>query len=152
MTAITRKPNLVRSVAYLDLIGSPQGALPSPVLRSAAMLQITRRAPWARVPKWGNSIAIRLPRVALEISICTTSIRSSCRSKKDRLETKAARPRYRLAGPARRITPDNQPKAMDFPAVGEGSPRCVIPVTSTLPPHSARFQLNPHPADLPVRP
>ena len=39
--------------------------------------------------------------------------------KGDRLEIRAARPRYRLADLIGEITPDNQPEALDFPPVGD---------------------------------
>jgi antitoxin MazE len=73
----------------------------------------------ARVSKWGNSLAIRLPQAAVKSLRVHEGEQVELSIKGDRLEIRAARPRYRLADLLSEITPDNQPEAMDFPPVGE---------------------------------
>ena len=73
----------------------------------------------ARVSKWGNSLAIRLPQAAVKSLHVHEGEQVELSIKDDRLEIRAARPRYRLADLIREITPDNQPEPMDFPPVGE---------------------------------
>jgi antitoxin MazE len=73
----------------------------------------------ARVSKWGNSLAIRLPRAAVKSLRVQEGEQVELSINGDRLEIRAARPRYRLADLIRQITPENQPEPMDFPPVGE---------------------------------
>ena len=73
----------------------------------------------ARVSKWGNSLAIRLPQAAIKSLRVHEGEQVELTIKDDRLEIRAARPRYRLDNLIREITPENQPEAMDFPPVGE---------------------------------
>jgi antitoxin MazE len=73
----------------------------------------------ARVSKWGNSLAIRLPQAAVKSLHVHEGEQVELSIREDRLEIRAARPRYRLADLLREITPDNQPEAMDFPPVGD---------------------------------
>lgn len=73
----------------------------------------------ARVSKWGNSLAVRLPQAAVKSLQVHEGEQVELSIKDDRLEIRAARPRYRLADLLREITPDNQPEAIDFPPVGE---------------------------------
>jgi antitoxin MazE len=73
----------------------------------------------ARVSKWGNSLAIRLPQAAVKSLRVHEGEQVELSIKGDRLEIRATRPRYRLADLIGEITPDNQPEAMDFPPVGE---------------------------------
>ena len=73
----------------------------------------------ARVSKWGNSLAIRLPQAAVKSLRVHEGEQVELSIKGDRLEIRAARPRYRLADLISEITPDNQPEPMDFPPVGE---------------------------------
>jgi antitoxin MazE len=73
----------------------------------------------ARVSKWGNSLAIRLPQAAVKSLRVQEGEQVELSIKDDRLEIRAARPRYRLDDLIRDITPDNQPEPMDFPPVGE---------------------------------
>lgn len=73
----------------------------------------------ARVSKWGNSLAIRLPQAAVKSLRVHEGEQVELAIKGDRLEIRAARPRFRLADLLSEITPDNQPEAMDFPPVGE---------------------------------
>jgi antitoxin MazE len=73
----------------------------------------------ARVSKWGNSLAIRLPQAAVKSLRVHEGEQVELSIKGDRLEIRATRPRYRLADLISEITPDNQPETMDFPPVGE---------------------------------
>jgi antitoxin MazE len=73
----------------------------------------------ARVSKWGNSLAIRLPQAAVKSLRVHEGEQVELSVKGDRLEIRAARPRYRLADLISEITPDNQPDPIDFPPVGE---------------------------------
>ena len=73
----------------------------------------------ARVSKWGNSLAIRLPQAAVKSLHVHEGEQVELSIKGDRLELRAARPRYRLADLLAEITPDNQPEVVDFPPVGE---------------------------------
>ena len=73
----------------------------------------------ARVSKWGNSLAIRLPQAAVKSLRVQEGQQVELSIRGDRLEIRAARPRYRLADLIREITPENQPESMDFPPVGE---------------------------------
>ena len=73
----------------------------------------------ARVSKWGNSLAIRLPQAAVKTLHVHEGEQVELSINGDRLEIRAARPRYRLQDLLSEITPDNQPEAMDFPPVGE---------------------------------
>jgi antitoxin component of MazEF toxin-antitoxin module len=72
----------------------------------------------ARVSKWGNSLAIRLPQAAAKSLHVHEGEQVELSIKDDRLEIRAARPRYRLADLLDEITPDNQPEVLDFPPVG----------------------------------
>ena len=73
----------------------------------------------ARLSKWGNSLAIRLPQAAVKSLRVHEGEQVELTIRDDRLEIRAARPRYRLDDLIRQITPDNQPEPMDFPPVGE---------------------------------
>ena len=73
----------------------------------------------ARVSKWGNSLAIRLPQAAVRSLHVHEGEQVELAIKDDRLEIRAALPRYRLADLLDEITPDNQPEAIDLPPVGE---------------------------------
>lgn len=73
----------------------------------------------ARVSKWGNSLAIRLPQAAVKSLRVHEGQQVELSIRGDRLEIRAARLRYRLDDLIREITPENQPEAMDFPPVGE---------------------------------
>jgi antitoxin MazE len=73
----------------------------------------------ARVSKWGNSLAIRLPQAAVKSLHVREGEQVELSIKGDRLEIRAARPRYRLADLIAQITQDNQPEVIDVPPVGE---------------------------------
>jgi antitoxin MazE len=72
----------------------------------------------ARVAKWGNSLAIRLPQAAVKSLQVHEGEQVELSIKGDRLEIRAARPRYRLADLLAGITPDHQPEILDVPPVG----------------------------------
>lgn len=73
----------------------------------------------ARISKWGNSLAIRLPKAAID----TLRVREGEAVElviEDRaLVIRPARPHYRLEDLIAGITPDNQPEYIDSPPVGE---------------------------------
>ena len=73
----------------------------------------------ARVSKWGNSLAIRLPQAAAKSLHVREGEHVELSIKHDRLEIRAARPRYRLADLLAEITPDDQPELLDSPPLGE---------------------------------
>jgi antitoxin MazE len=73
----------------------------------------------AQVSRWGNSLAIRLPRAVVESLRVREGEQVDLVIAGDRLEVRAARPRYRLAQLLAEITPDNQPETVDVPPVGE---------------------------------
>jgi antitoxin MazE len=73
----------------------------------------------ARVSKWGNSLALRLPRAAVRSLRVREGEQIELTIKGDRIELRSARPRYRLDVLIAQITPDNQPEALDVPPVGE---------------------------------
>ena len=73
----------------------------------------------AQVSRWGNSLAIRLPRAAAQSLGVQAGEPVDLVIKGDRLEIRAARPRYRLAELVDQITPDNQSESFDVPPVGE---------------------------------
>ncbi len=72
----------------------------------------------ARVSRWGNSLAIRLPRAAAQSLGVQAGEPVELMIKGDRLEIRAARPRYHLADLIDQITSDNQPESFDVPPVG----------------------------------
>jgi antitoxin MazE len=63
----------------------------------------------ARVSKWGNSLAIRLPHAAVKSLRLHEGEQVELSIKDDRLEVRAAQPRYRLGDLIDEITPENQP-------------------------------------------
>jgi antitoxin MazE len=73
----------------------------------------------AQVSRWGNSLAIRLPRAAAKSLQVQEGEQVELVIRGDRIEILAARPRYRLEDLVNQITPENQPEAFDFPAAGE---------------------------------
>jgi antitoxin MazE len=72
----------------------------------------------AQVSRWGNSLAIRLPRAAAQSLGVRAGQPVELRIQGDRLEIRAARPRYRLAELIDQITPHNQQESFDVPPVG----------------------------------
>jgi antitoxin MazE len=73
----------------------------------------------AQVSRWGNSLAIRLPRAAAQSLGVQAGEPVELLIRGDRLEIRAARPRYRLAELLEQITPHNQPESFDVPPVGQ---------------------------------
>jgi antitoxin MazE len=73
----------------------------------------------AKVSKWGNSLAIRLPQAAVKSLHVHEGEQIELAIKGDRVELRSARPRYRLEDLIGQITPDNQPEPIDVPPVGE---------------------------------
>jgi antitoxin MazE len=71
-----------------------------------------------RVSKWGDSLALRLPQAAVESVRVHQGQQVEWPIQGDRLELRAARPRYRLADLVREITPEDQPEPIDLPQVG----------------------------------
>lgn len=73
----------------------------------------------ALVSKWGNSLAIRLPKVAVEKFGLEAGAPLELNIEGDRIEIRTARPRYRLNDLLAQITPGGQPEAIDVAPVGE---------------------------------
>lgn len=73
----------------------------------------------ARVSKWGNSLAVRLPQAAARSLGVHEGEEVELTLQGDRVEIRAARPRYRLDDLIAQITPDNQPEPLDVPPVGK---------------------------------
>ena len=73
----------------------------------------------AKVSKWGNSLAIRLPQAAVKSLHVHEGEQIELAIKGDRVELRSARPRYRLEDLIGQITPDNQPEPIDVSPVGE---------------------------------
>ena len=73
----------------------------------------------ARVSKWGNSLALRLPKAAVRSLHVQEGEQVELTIKGDRIELRSARPRYRLEELLAQITPGNQPEALDVTPVGE---------------------------------
>ncbi len=73
----------------------------------------------ARISKWGNSLAIRLPKAAVESLRVREGEAVEMTVEGDALIIRSAGPRYRLEDLVAQITPDNQPEAIEFPPVGE---------------------------------
>jgi len=75
----------------------------------------------AQVSKWGNSLAIRLPKAAVEGLGVREGQAVDLVIDGEALIVRSARPSYRLADLVAGITPDNQPEAVEFPPAGEES-------------------------------
>jgi antitoxin MazE len=73
----------------------------------------------AKVSRWGNSLAIRLPQAAVKSLNVQEGEQIELAIKGDRVELRSARPRYRLEELIGQITPDNQPEPIDVPPIGE---------------------------------
>ncbi|MCH8203372.1 MAG: AbrB/MazE/SpoVT family DNA-binding domain-containing protein [Proteobacteria bacterium] len=73
----------------------------------------------ARVSKWGNSLAIRLPKAAVESLRVQEGETVEVTIEGDAFIIRSASPRYRLEDLVAGITPDNQPETIEFPPVGE---------------------------------
>lgn len=73
----------------------------------------------ARISKWGNSLAIRLPKAASESLKVKEGEAVELTIAGDTLTVRSARPSYRLADLVAAITPENRPEAIESPPVGE---------------------------------
>ena len=73
----------------------------------------------AVVSKWGNSLAIRLPKVAVEKFRLQEGAPVELNIEGDRIEIRAPRPHYRLEDLLAQITPGNQPEAIDVAPAGQ---------------------------------
>ena len=73
----------------------------------------------ARVSKWGNSLAIRLPKSAVESLRVHEGEAVEMTIKGETLVIRSACPHYRLEDLVAGITPDNQPETIEFLPVGE---------------------------------
>lgn len=73
----------------------------------------------ARVSKWGNSLAIRLPKAVAESLRVHEGESVELAIEGETLTIRAARPRYRLEDLVAGITEENQPEAVEVPPVGE---------------------------------
>ena len=72
-----------------------------------------------QVSKWGNSLAVRLPKAAVEGLKVREGEAVEVELRGNALIMRAARPRYRLEDLIAGITPDNQPETVEFPPAGE---------------------------------
>ena len=73
----------------------------------------------ALVSKWGNSLAIRLPKAAVETLRLQEGEAVELMIEGDRIEIRALRPRYRLDDLLAQITPGTQPETVEFVPAGE---------------------------------
>lgn len=73
----------------------------------------------ARIFKWGNGLAVRLPKAAVEGLGVREGDAVDMAVEGDALLIRSASPRYRLEDLVAQITPDNQPEAIEYPPVGE---------------------------------
>jgi antitoxin MazE len=72
-----------------------------------------------RVSKWGHSLAIRLPKAAVESLKVHAGDAVEVAIAGETLVIRSARPRYRLADLVAGMTLENQPETIEFPPVGE---------------------------------
>ena len=73
----------------------------------------------ARVAKWGNSLAIRLPKMAVEKLRLHAGTPVDVRIEGDIIEIHAPRPHYRIEDLLAQITPGSVPEAVEFAPTGE---------------------------------
>ncbi len=73
----------------------------------------------ALVSKWGNSLAIRLPKVAVEKFRLEEGVPVELSIEGDRIEIRAARPYYRLEDLLAQIAPGSEPEVIDVRPTGE---------------------------------
>lgn len=72
-----------------------------------------------QISKWGNSLAIRLPKAAIETLQVKEGEQVELTIDRDHLEIRPARPHYNLDELLDQITPDNQPEIFDDAPVGD---------------------------------
>ncbi len=73
----------------------------------------------AQVSKWGNSLAIRLPKAAVESLRVHEGQAVDLAIEGESLVIRSARPRFVLEDLLADIAPEDQPEAVEFPPVGE---------------------------------
>ena len=73
----------------------------------------------ALVSKWGNSLAIRLPKAAVKTLRVQEGEAVELRIEGDRIEIRTVRPHYRLDDLLAQITPGTQPETVEFAPAGE---------------------------------
>jgi antitoxin MazE len=73
----------------------------------------------ALVSKWGNSLAIRLPKAAVETLRVQEGEAVELMIEGDRIEIRAVRPHYHLDDLLAQITPGTQPETVEFAPAGE---------------------------------
>lgn len=73
----------------------------------------------AKISKWGNSLAIRLPKAAIDSLRVREGEAVELVIEDRAVVIRAARPYYRLEDLIAGITPTNQPEYIDSPPVGE---------------------------------
>ncbi len=73
----------------------------------------------AQVSRWGNSLAVRLPRAVVRSLRVHEGEQVELVIRGDRLEIRAAHPRYRLEELVDQITAENQPEPLDVAPAGE---------------------------------
>jgi antitoxin MazE len=76
----------------------------------------------AQPSKWGNSLAIRLPKSAVDVLRAHGGDAIEPAIEGATVVMRSARPRYRPADLVAAITPDNRPEAIEFPPAGEELP------------------------------
>lgn len=74
-----------------------------------------------KISKWGNSLAIRLPKAAVESLRVREGETVDVAIEGEVLVIRSTSPRYRLEDLVAEMTPDNQPEVFEFPPVGEES-------------------------------
>ena len=73
----------------------------------------------AKVSRWGNSLAIRLPQAAVKSLDVQESEQIELVINGDRVELRERSAALSPGRPDRQITPDNQPEPIDLPPVGK---------------------------------
>ena len=73
----------------------------------------------AQISKWGNSLAIRLPKAVIDTLRMREGEAVELVIEDKALVIRATRPRYTLEELIAGITPDNQPEYIDSPPVGK---------------------------------
>jgi antitoxin MazE len=78
-----------------------------------------RQAVKTSISKWGNSLAIRLPKAAVETLQVKEGEQVELTIDRDHLEIRPARPHYDLDDLLDQITSDNHPEVFDDASVGD---------------------------------
>lgn len=73
----------------------------------------------ALVSKWGNSLAVRLPKAAVDTLRLQEGEAVEMTIEGDHIEIRSAQPRYRLDDLLAQIAPGTQPETVEFAPVGE---------------------------------